>query len=100
MEGQYWYDLVRRAFYKQDEVLNYIVGQDRGTVYPMKWDAEAKTFEVDPDRDVTTRSIGVIDSSIFLLPYPESEAVQNPLLKADPVAYNFTEEKITDLFTE
>lgn len=100
MEGQYWYDLVRRAFYKQDEVLNYILGQDRGTVYPMKWDAEAKTFEVDPDRDVTTRSIGVIDSSIFLLPYPESEAVQNPLLKADPVAYNFTEEKITDLFTE
>ena len=32
------------------------------------------------------------------MPFPESEVVQNPLLKEAPVPYVFTEEKITDLF--
>jgi len=32
------------------------------------------------------------------LPYPESEVVQNPLLKQAPVSYQFTENRITDLF--
>ncbi|KAA6313107.1 RagB/SusD family nutrient uptake outer membrane protein, partial [termite gut metagenome] len=38
------------------------------------------------------------NEGIFLLPYPESELVQNPLLKEPPVSYEFTEERITDLF--
>ena len=98
LEGQYWYDLVRRAYYKQQEVLNYITGQDRGTVIPVIWDAATQTLKEDPDRDRSKRAVGTVDASIFLLPYPESETVQNPLLKEAPVAYSFTEERITDLF--
>ena len=98
LEGQYWYDLVRRAYYKQQEVLNYITGLDRGTAIPVVWDADTQTLKRDEDSDETKRAIGDVDSSIFLLPYPESETVQNPLLKADPMPYAFKEDRITDLF--
>lgn len=98
MEGQYWYDLVRRSYYKQQEVVNYITSQDRGTIVPFTYDTAINTATEDETRTRSSRSIGNVDETIFLLPYPESEVVQNPLLKATPVSYEFTEEKITDLF--
>ncbi|WP_343697058.1 RagB/SusD family nutrient uptake outer membrane protein [Flavobacterium sp.] len=98
MEGQYWYDLVRRAYYKQQEVINYITAQNRGTIQPILYDSATNTVSIDPARSSSPRSIGVIDATIFLLPYPESELVQNPLLRENPVPYQFTEDKITDLF--
>jgi hypothetical protein len=97
MEGQYWYDLVNRAYYKQQEVINYIRQQDRGTITAFLFDAP-NDLRIDPDRDPGTRAIGTIDASIFLLPYPSDEVVKNPLLKEAPVPYTFKEEKITDLF--
>lgn len=98
MEGQYWYDLVRRSYYKQQEVINYITGQDRGTVVPILYDSATNKVSVDPARSNSPRAIGVIDATIFLLPYPESELVQNPKLRENPVPYQFTEERIKDLF--
>jgi starch-binding outer membrane protein, SusD/RagB family len=98
MEGQYWYDLVRRSYYKQQEVVNYITGQDRGTIVPFTYNTANNTLTYDATRTESKRSIGNIDADIFLLPYPESEVVQNPLLRKDPVPYVFTEERITDLF--
>lgn len=98
MEGQYWYDLVRRAYYKQQEVINYITAQHRETIVPFLYDTSTNTVTEDTSRSRTTRAIGNIDASIFLLPYPESEVVQNPKLKDEPVPYEFTEERITDLF--
>ncbi|MEO2062383.1 MAG: RagB/SusD family nutrient uptake outer membrane protein [Christiangramia sp.] len=96
MEGQFWYDMVRRAYYEQQEMLNYIDDQDRETVIPFTYDEENNRVEVDDTRDAAPRAIGQIDESIFLLPYPESEVVQNPLLRDAPVPYDFTEERITD----
>jgi len=98
MEGQYWYDLVRRSYYHQQEVINYIIGQERDQVVPFTYTASTNTATYDATRSTTSRAIGTIDESIFLLPYPESEVVQNPLLKEAPVSYQFTEERITDLF--
>ena len=98
MEGQYWFDLVRRSYYKQQEVINYITSQERGVITPFNYDNVTNSVTVDATRDASSRSIGVIDASIFLLPYPESEVVQNPLLKQPPVSYEFKEEKITNLF--
>ena len=98
MEGQYWYDLVRRAYYKQQEVINYVTGQNRGTITPILYDAATNTVTVDASQATSPRAIGVIDATIFTLPYPESELVQNPLLRENPVPYQFTEEKIKDLF--
>lgn len=98
MEGQYWYDLVRRAYYKQQEVINYVTGQNRGTITPILYDTATNTVSVDASKATSPRAIGVIDATIFTLPYPESELVQNPLLRENPVPYQFTEEKIKDLF--
>ena len=33
MEGQFWYDLVRRSYYQQQEVLNYMENQERAQQY-------------------------------------------------------------------
>lgn len=98
LEGLYWYDLVSRAYYKQQEVINYIIAQDRGTITPFLYDISTNTPVLDDSRDPGTRAIGAVNANIFLLSYPESEVVQNPLLKEAPVSYEFTEERITDLF--
>ncbi len=98
MEGQFWYDLVRRAYYKEQEVLNFITGQSRDLIEPFTYNTETNTVVPDDSRDATERAIGNVDPGIFLLPYPESEVVQNPKLKEAPVPYEFTEERITDLF--
>ncbi|MDT0678097.1 RagB/SusD family nutrient uptake outer membrane protein [Autumnicola musiva] len=96
MEGQFWYDLVRWAYYEQQEVISYIDNQERDVITPFTYEAETNTVSIDETRDVTTRAVGDADGSIFLLPYPESEVVQNPLLREEPVPYEFTEERLTD----
>ena len=98
MEGQYWYDLVRRAYYKQQEVINYINGQQRGVIVPILYDNITNTVSVDASKSNSSRAVGVANETTFLLPYPETEVIQNPLLKEKPVPYIFAEPKITDLF--
>ena len=98
LEGQYWYDMVRWSYYKQQEVLNYIENQQRGILIPVLWDDNTQTLSEDEDRNRTNRAVGDVKASIFKLPYPQSESSQNPLLREDPVPYEFTEERITDLF--
>jgi len=97
MEGRYWYDLLNRAYYKQQEVINYIISQNRGTITPFLFSAP-NNLTVDDTRDPSSRAVGNVTPSIFLLPYPESELIQNPKLGNDPIPYTFTEERITDLF--
>ena len=96
MEGQFWYDMVRRAYYEQQEMLAYIENQDRDIITPFTYNAEMNSTSLDETRDPASRAIGTIDPSIFLLPYPESEVVQNPKLREAAVPYEFTEERITD----
>ncbi|WP_029033796.1 RagB/SusD family nutrient uptake outer membrane protein [Salinimicrobium terrae] len=96
LEGQFWYDLVRWSYYEQQEVINYIENQERAEILPFTYDAATNTVTIDETVDVGTRAVGNVDESIFLLPYPESEVVQNPLLRDAPVPYEFTEERLTD----
>ncbi len=97
MEGQYWYDLVSRAYYKQEEVIKYLKDQQR-EVLPAFLFTAPNNLRLDDTRDDGSRAVGTIDSSVFLLPYPQSEEVKNPLLNKEPVAYEFNEDRITDLF--
>lgn len=93
MEGQFWYDLVRRAYYRQQEVLNFIDTQERTQFY--KYYKETHLVEADTE---DAREVDAATPARLLLPYPESEVIQNSLLKDAPIPYNFTEEKITNLF--
>lgn len=95
MEGQYWYDLVRRSYYRQQEVLNYMNDdQDRSVSYSC---TDTPGTYVAGDLN-NAQQVSEATAASLLLPYPESEMVQNPLLRKDPVDYTFTEERITDLF--
>ena len=96
MEGQYWYDEVRRAYYKQQEVLDRINLEDRAHIDLYDYDKMTNTCT--PTVNTSARAVNQATPERMLLPYPESEVVQNPLLKEAPVKYIFTEEKITDLF--
>ncbi|PZX18610.1 putative outer membrane starch-binding protein [Breznakibacter xylanolyticus] len=89
MEGQYWYDLVRRGYYRQQEVLNYMNDtQERSVGY--KWESNQYVI----GNKNTAQQVATATAASLLLPYPESEMVQNPLLKQTPVAYKFTEAPI------
>ena len=92
LEGITWPDFVRRAYYQQDWVLNYMGKQNRNSSYSYKWGTN--TFEWETDDDGKIKKVGSNDeetpsASRLLLPYPESELVQNQNLKAEPVPYNF-----------
>ena len=90
-----WPDFVRRAYYQQDWVLNYMGNQNRNASFSYKW--ATNTFEWKLNDDGTIEKTGSNDeetpsASRLLLPYPESELIKNQLLKADPVPYTFSEE--------
>lgn len=85
-EGLYWYDLVNRAYYKQQEVVNYLNNQDRNRTY--KYDKDQKKYVASekPGTGVATAT-----ASNLLLPYSDADQNKNPYLKSSstPVAYNF-----------
>jgi hypothetical protein len=97
MEGRYWYDLLSRSYYRQQEVINYLIAQNRGVIPAFLFDAP-NDLRLDSSRDDGSRAVGTPTASTFRLPYPESELIQNPKLGETPVPFEFTEERITDLF--
>ncbi|MCL1933153.1 MAG: RagB/SusD family nutrient uptake outer membrane protein [Candidatus Azobacteroides sp.] len=97
MEGLYWYDLMARAYYKQQEIINYLLAQNRGSEPAFLFDAPMN-LRLDASRNPTAHKVGEIDDTTLGLPYPANEIIQNSKLKNPPVPYVFTEERITDLF--
>lgn len=89
-EGQYWYDLLRRAYYKQQEVVNYLNNQDRNAGY--EWNtAEACQYEKTSDAtDVATAT-----EARLLLPISDVDRGRNPKLNEAPIAYEFGEKEVT-----
>ncbi|MDR2621475.1 MAG: RagB/SusD family nutrient uptake outer membrane protein [Dysgonamonadaceae bacterium] len=97
MEGRYWYDLVAWAYYKQNVIINYINGQDRGTVPSILFTAP-NNLRINEENEPDHRAVGTATAGTFRLPYPEGDAIKNPKMNEPPVPYTFTEERITDLF--
>lgn len=90
LEGQYWYDLLRRAYYKQQEVVNYLNNQERNASY--EWD-ESEPCQYVKTADGT--SVGVATAANLLLPVSDVDRGRNPMLNGDPVAYEFGEREIS-----
>lgn len=87
-EGQYWYDLLRRAYYQQQEVVNYLNNQDRNASY--EWDeAEACQYAKTSDNPVQTAT-----AAHLTLPVSDVDRGRNPMLNDDPVAYEFGEREV------
>lgn len=103
MEYCNWYDMVSWYCWKPDYMLAYFNNQQRGYRAPMIIKDEkgylhfgnndaSGTFQEGPDYyEEPQIEINISDNDIFF-PYPESDVIQNPLLKEEPVPYTFNEE--------
>lgn len=87
MEYTNWYEYITWFKWKPEKILNMINNQERGT--------RADKIKKDSDGELIiegiiqpTSPVVVIASKMFM-PYPENDVIQNPLLKAEPVSYNF-----------
>lgn len=83
-EGLYWYDLLRRSYYQQQEVVGYLNSQERNAGY--EWD-ESETCQYVKTADGTGVSTARIDHLAF--PVSNVDLTRNPKLNDAPVAYEF-----------
>lgn len=97
MEYCNWYDFVSWYVWQPQKMLAYFNGQNRGwrASNVKKWkdgsihfykenDITTEEYEYgdkEPDTDIN------VDAKDIFLPYPESDVIQNPLLKEAPVKY-------------
>src|SRR5574344_1606708 len=92
-EGQYWYDLVSRAYYQQQEVVNYLNNQDRNHTY--KYNSETKKYEAS---EKAGTGVATATETNLLLPYPDADQNKNSNLShtATPVPYNFGAREVNE----
>lgn len=94
-EGQYWYDLIRRAYYEQQSVVDYLNTQERNRGY--KWNEETKVYEAaeEPGEGVSTAT-----AQHLLIPISDVDRGRNNYLNGAPVAYEFGEREVnvTELY--
>lgn len=93
MEGQYWFDLVRRGYYQQQEVVNYMNNQERNASYEFDTNEDCEYAKTKDGVGVSVATVGSL-----LLPVSDVDKGKNPHLDGEPVAYSFTEDKISDLY--
>nr|WP_302830906.1 RagB/SusD family nutrient uptake outer membrane protein [uncultured Bacteroides sp.] len=103
-EGQYWFDLLRRSYYQQQEVINYMNNQQRNASYDYEEESgiyEISSSYVEPGAGVATATI-----KSLTLPMADADQSKNPYLKPDTngnlstVAYEFGPREVSqdDLF--
>lgn len=96
-EGQYWYDLVRRSYYRQQEVINYMNHQQRNASY--EYQTESGVYEISPDYVEPGNGVATATANSLILPMSDTDQSKNPYLKPDTggnlqtVAYEFGEKK-------
>lgn len=98
-EGQYWFDLVRRSYYRQQEVINYMNHQQRNASY--KYEEESGEYEINPDYAEPGTGVATATEASLTLPMSDTDQSKNPYLKPDAsgkyqtVAYEFGEREVT-----
>ena len=91
-ESQFWYDIVRRAYWDTQWVLNYLSNQKRQWGYSYRHDdyKYGKRFSW---RSEGEHAVNAITEERLLLPYPLSEITMNPDLREEPVAFDVLPEE-------
>ena len=98
-EGLYWYFLVRRGYYEQQEVVNYVNNQYRNASY---YESSTHTYVLSDSWTAPGPSVSVATAKNLVLPIPETDSTKNPMLKSDAdnnvptVAYEFSEREVSD----
>lgn len=98
-EGLYWYFLVRRGYYQQQEVVNYVNHQNRNASY---YDKSTHEYKLSENYVAPGASVAVATAKSLTLPIANTDQTKNPLLKPDAdgnittVAWEFGEREVTD----
>ena len=94
LEGDRWYDYVRRSYYDMDGAINELKNQKRNSIfntdalYKKYYESGYKTWDVagaDAKYDTDTAAPNVTES-VFTLPFPTEDVVFNGNLMADPIS--------------
>lgn len=88
-EGQYWYDLLRRSYYEQQEVVAYLNNQDRNCGYEWNEDEPCQYEKTSDGTGVSTATV-----QHLTLPISDVDRGRNPLLNEAPVRYEFGEKEV------
>ena len=102
-EGLYWYQLVRRGYYKQQEVINYVNNQNRNASY---YESSTQTYKLSDTYVAPGPSVATATAKSLTLPMADTDQAKNPYLKTDAngnittVKYEFGERevKVEELF--
>lgn len=89
-EGQYWYDLVRRSYYKQSEVVGYMNNQDRNRSY--KYNTETGIYEASADKGA---GVATATEANLFLPVSDADKAKNHYLGESTVAYSFVDREVS-----
>lgn len=98
-EGLYWYTLIRRGYYQQQEVVNYVNSQHRNATY---FETSTNEYKLSETYTAPGPSVSVADATKLLLPIADTDQTKNPLLKPDAsgnistVPYEFPEREVSD----
>ena len=97
-EGLYWYQLVRRAYYQQQEVINYVNNQTRNASY---YEASTHSYELSDTYVAPGSGVAIATASNLTLPIADVDQTKNPLLKTDSngvvttIEYEFEAREVT-----
>ena len=98
-EGLYWYFLVRRGYYQQQEVVNYVNNQFRNASY---YEQSTHEYKLSDTYTAPGPSVSIATAASLTLPMPDTDQTKNPLLKPDSngnvetVVYEFGEREVSD----
>lgn len=90
-EGLYWYDLLRRSYYQQQEVVNYLNSQYRNASY--EWNETERCQYERTDDGGSGVSTATVDH--LTLPISDVDRGRNPLLAGSTVAYEFGDREVS-----
>ncbi len=103
-EGLYWYDLLRRSYYQQQEVINYVNNQNRNASY---YSPSTHAYELSENYVAPGDGVAIATALNLTLPMADADQTKNPYLKptradADAVreydteAWTFGEKAVSD----
>ena len=98
-EGLYWYFLVRRSYYKQQEVVNYCNNQERNASY---FESSTNTYKLSKEYVAPGAGVATATAKSLTLPMADTDQTKNPNLKTDAngeiktVKYEFGEREVDE----
>ena len=98
-EGLYWFFLVRRGYYQQQETVNYVNNQYRNASY---YKSSTHEYSLSDDYTAPGPSVATATAKNLTLPIADTDQTKNPLLKPDgngniaTVAYQFGDREVQD----